>query len=184
MNTRDALLDGARRAFSERGYAATSLTELAAARGLTKAAIYHHFPSKRALLETLLSSGTAAAHAALTSNARLEDRLKAYVQVYNDHLEPLTAVTTAQGSRRGGDLEAVEIAQAHMWRGVALLERALAEVVSDERAKLLAPTFSSIVHGAYMMARHHPGLHRDDLLDEGVRVFVCGLSGLGLERQT
>ncbi len=178
MNTRDALLGEARRAFSERGYTATSLAGLAAARGLTKAAIYHHFPSKRALLEALLDDGLAAAQAALTSAAPLEARLKAYARVYGDHLEPLSAVASAQSSRRGGDSEAVEIAQEHMRRGVALLESALAEAVGDERAKLLAPTFSSIVHGAYMMARHHPGLRRDDLLDEGVRVFVYGLEPL------
>lgn len=51
--TRAALLAGARRLFAERGYAATSLDEIAAAARVTKGALYHHFANKQALLEEL-----------------------------------------------------------------------------------------------------------------------------------
>ena len=39
--------------FSTRGYEATSLQEIAAALDVTKAALYYHFPSKAALLQSL-----------------------------------------------------------------------------------------------------------------------------------
>jgi len=51
-NTRERIVDEAMRLFSEHGYAATSITKIEAAAGLTPGAggIYHHFPSKEALL--------------------------------------------------------------------------------------------------------------------------------------
>jgi AcrR family transcriptional regulator len=48
--TRERLLDEARRLFRERGYAATSLEQIAEAAGVTKGAIYGHFSSKEDLL--------------------------------------------------------------------------------------------------------------------------------------
>lgn len=47
------ILGAAERLFAERGYARTSMREIAAAVGLTDAALYRHFPSKRAILESL-----------------------------------------------------------------------------------------------------------------------------------
>lgn len=48
--TRGRLLDEAQRLFRERGYAATSLEQIAEAAGVTKGAIYGHFSSKEDLL--------------------------------------------------------------------------------------------------------------------------------------
>ncbi|HEX9891212.1 MAG TPA: TetR/AcrR family transcriptional regulator [Actinomycetota bacterium] len=47
--TRHRILEAASRAFAERGYAGTSFADLMAATGLTKGALYFHFPSKDAL---------------------------------------------------------------------------------------------------------------------------------------
>src|SRR5580692_4117959 len=48
--TRQRLLEEARRLFRERGYAATSLEQIAEAAEVTKGAIYGHFSSKEDLL--------------------------------------------------------------------------------------------------------------------------------------
>jgi AcrR family transcriptional regulator len=48
--TRERLLGEARRLFRDRGYAATSLEQIAEAAGVTKGAIYGHFSSKEDLL--------------------------------------------------------------------------------------------------------------------------------------
>ncbi len=50
----DSLLDTAVEVFNERGYDATSTAELAARLGVSKAAIYHHVPSKVELLRLAL----------------------------------------------------------------------------------------------------------------------------------
>jgi AcrR family transcriptional regulator len=47
--TRRHILEVAARAFAENGYAGTSFSDLMAATGLTKGALYFHFPSKDAL---------------------------------------------------------------------------------------------------------------------------------------
>lgn len=52
-STRQALLDSAAALFQAKGYAATSLDEVAAGARVTKGAVYHHFSSKRALYEAL-----------------------------------------------------------------------------------------------------------------------------------
>jgi AcrR family transcriptional regulator len=51
--TRRALLDAAADLFTERGFAKTSLDDIAAVARVTKGAIYHHFASKPGLLEAL-----------------------------------------------------------------------------------------------------------------------------------
>lgn len=52
--TRNALLDEATTLFAERGFAATSLEDIASATQVTRGAVYHHFANKRALFETVL----------------------------------------------------------------------------------------------------------------------------------
>lgn len=52
--TRQAVLAAALHLFSERGYAATRLSDIAEAAGVTRGAIYHHFDDKAHLYRTLL----------------------------------------------------------------------------------------------------------------------------------
>ncbi len=49
--TRLALVAAARELFGERGYAATSIEEVAARAGVTKGAVYHHFGGKATLFQ-------------------------------------------------------------------------------------------------------------------------------------
>lgn len=52
--TRKQILDSSLRLFSEKGFARTSVRDIAQAAGITDAAIYYHFDSKRDLFEALL----------------------------------------------------------------------------------------------------------------------------------
>jgi AcrR family transcriptional regulator len=52
-DTRGQIVDAALRLFSERGYARTTVRDIAREVGITDAAIYYHFASKRDLLEAL-----------------------------------------------------------------------------------------------------------------------------------
>jgi AcrR family transcriptional regulator len=53
-NTRDRILDSARRRFIDHGYDGTSLRDIAEDLGFTKAALYYHFQTKEQILEALL----------------------------------------------------------------------------------------------------------------------------------
>ena len=50
----DGILDSAAALFAQRGFAKTSLQDVAAAVGLSKAGLLHHFPSKESLHEAVL----------------------------------------------------------------------------------------------------------------------------------
>lgn len=52
--TRATLLATARKVFSERGYAETSMDDLTAQAGLTRGALYHHFGDKKGLLAAVV----------------------------------------------------------------------------------------------------------------------------------
>jgi AcrR family transcriptional regulator len=51
---RETILRGAAGAFAEKGYAATSMEDVAAAAGITKLIVYRHFASKEALYDAVL----------------------------------------------------------------------------------------------------------------------------------
>ena len=50
---RELLIDAGIRLFTAKGYAATSTSALLAEAGVSKGALYHHFPSKEALFEAI-----------------------------------------------------------------------------------------------------------------------------------
>ena len=54
VETRERILAAARALFAERGYAGTSIRDLAEALGFTKAALYYHFPGKAEILHALV----------------------------------------------------------------------------------------------------------------------------------
>lgn len=56
QRTRDSVLTISAKLFSEKGYAATSVADIASEADISKAAIYHYFENKEALLTELLSS--------------------------------------------------------------------------------------------------------------------------------
>lgn len=82
--TRDRILDAALAAWGTRGYEATSLDALAASLGVRKQTILYWFPSKEALLESVIASGAAdLAHAmesALESAGDGWDKVEAVVR--------------------------------------------------------------------------------------------------------
>src|ERR1700722_4525561 len=55
--TRTALVAAARRLFGRDGFAATSVDDIAREARLTTGALYHHFPNKTALFESVFEAG-------------------------------------------------------------------------------------------------------------------------------
>lgn len=58
--SRTAILEAATGLFGERGFAGTTMDAVAAAAGLAKGAVYHHFPGKEALFEAVFDRVSAA----------------------------------------------------------------------------------------------------------------------------
>lgn len=78
--TRQRLIDEADRLFRERGYAATSIEQIAAAAGVTKGAVYGHFASKEDLLLSANEDLPTPDYGALLNDASvpLRERLAAF----------------------------------------------------------------------------------------------------------
>jgi AcrR family transcriptional regulator len=53
LATREQLVEAATNLFSEQGYESTSIEAVLAMTGVSRGALYHHFPSKEALLEAV-----------------------------------------------------------------------------------------------------------------------------------
>ena len=80
QRTRQRLLAEAQRLFRERGYAATSLEQIAEAAEVTKGAIYGHFASKEDLMLSALEAAPAPDYSATLNDTSqpLRDRLAAF----------------------------------------------------------------------------------------------------------
>jgi len=80
--TRDRIIDAAMELFSEHGYRGTSITRIEQAAGLSPGAggIYHHFPSKEALL-------TAGVERQLSRLAALRDIRRLFADLGDLHTE-------------------------------------------------------------------------------------------------
>jgi AcrR family transcriptional regulator len=91
--TRSALIAAARRLFAEHGYAGVATEEIVRAAGLTRGALYHHFPGKRELLEAVYEEiereiTQAIAESALSGPDPIE-ALRAGARAFLDHcMEP------------------------------------------------------------------------------------------------
>ncbi|GAA4888839.1 TetR/AcrR family transcriptional regulator [Streptomonospora salina] len=96
--------------FNRRGYDGTSVGDLAGELGLTKSAIYHHFPSKSDLLQAALNEAldglsevidTAVASengARETARERLESAVRQSVAVLVEHLPAVTLLLRVHGN--------------------------------------------------------------------------------------
>lgn len=55
QENREKMIQAARKAFAEKGYAAASMDELTASVGLTRGALYHNFNDKKGLLAAVVA---------------------------------------------------------------------------------------------------------------------------------
>ncbi len=118
--TRQTILDAAGAELSRHGYAATSLGRLVEAAGLTKGALFHHFPDKRTLvlswIEERLASAIEARWLAPLENADSLEVLRNLCRLRFGDLAPgdatsalsaLAAEVTAADDMLGNGLEKI-----------------------------------------------------------------------------
>jgi len=84
-DTRQRILDTARRLFSDSGYLGVSMNDIARHLGITKAALYHHFKGKAAIYAAVLDdvfSGLRAQVADAVEQETAEGRLRRLIKNY------------------------------------------------------------------------------------------------------
>lgn len=159
VRKRAELLAALAHVFRERGYEGATLTELAAATGLGKASLYHHFPGGKAemadaLIRDALAQARARAFAHLQGPEPPAQRLQRFVRGYGDYLEaangPCLLGVLAMGSARRvhGEMLAAQFSE---WRDAlaALFEEAGQK---PKRAGRSAAEVLNILYGAQMTA--------------------------------
>ena len=107
--TKQALLDTAKRLFSQQGYDATSLRQIADAVGMTKAAVYYHFPAKEHLLLALtrpMLDGMSELVTQLRTSkgTQPEDALSAYLDLFIEHLSIISVMARDPATQNHPDV--------------------------------------------------------------------------------
>lgn len=120
-----------------RGYSATSLQDVASAVGMTKAGLYHYFPTKQALFEAIVLSALqdlqAGARSAIAAQRDHNSKLIAFMVAHARYLEEHNEEYRASFFGRAGDgMEAYSQEQLASRKGyVQILENLLEKGVSE-----------------------------------------------------
>jgi AcrR family transcriptional regulator len=128
--TRKQILDASLKLFSEKGFARTSVRDIAQAAGITDAAIYYHFDSKRDLFEALIEERG--------FTAALENLERAEITVGPREARPALAVGALEFIYANRDLMKVPMVEAMAEDPVAAEEyRVLRERWQRAEARIL-----------------------------------------------
>jgi AcrR family transcriptional regulator len=188
--TRRAVLQAAREAFVERGYAAASTTAIARQAGVTRGALYHHFPDKSALFravfvaieQELNDSVLEAARRATTTMEAFIAGCAAYLDFAVRPDWQRIAVVEAPAVLGAADWHAIDsgIGLASMEAGLAALdaEGLLQRPASPELAVLL---FGALTDAGLALARDS-GLSREELLTAFLSLAVPAMDDSSASR--
>jgi AcrR family transcriptional regulator len=159
--TRRRIIDAAQRLFVERGYASTSIKEVAADASVAVQTIYWVFGNKAALVSGIRDAWLTRAHTG--------ERLQA-VLIINDPHDRLAAAAAFMRHQWETGAEAVAVQQDAMWSDPEI--RHTVEAVLENRAQALAPIVEAL----------DGHLRRDLEAKEALDIFIA-LLGFELYRE-
>lgn len=185
-HTRKQILDASLRLFSERGFARTTVRDIAQAADITDAAIYYHFQSKRDVLDALVEERGFVAglqelervSAELPLRETLDWMARGAINIMDDNREFLRLIIM---EGLGGDDAALE----QYRRLIDLWERALTAVLEryDEKRELPNDTPSSLARRVIyvilmafqdtIMGRHVPSRATPEERREALYAFAA-----------
>lgn len=160
---REQIVTLAARLFGEKGYDGTSLRDIAEAAGITKAALYYHFPDKERLYEDV----------AMTRIRELLEEVKAAIEKSDDPVEKIRLFLIASARRMDRDRLGWMASANIFWsldrtkRGPAimkvrddyehLLRDLIAEAIKQKRFRLVDPAVLGrlLLSGLNHMPRWH-----------------------------
>jgi AcrR family transcriptional regulator len=181
---RDRILAAAQEVFAQRGYHGSSLDDIAKASGTSKALIYEHFDSKRALHEELINAHAGelarrfAANAA--TGARGEERLRAGVDVFFAWVEERREAWRAL-FRDAADPELaplIDKLQGQAAGAIVALLPASGEGVDERDVEMYAQLVSGACQALANWWGDHPDVPREELVDRVMAFCWDGLARL------
>lgn len=188
---RQAILDRSTELFARKGYDRTSMAEVAAACGVSKALVYHYYASKETLLFDILRDhlqalidAVAAVETRLAARPRLRALVGALLEAYRDadhehriQLNELDKLPAAKQTQLK-DMER-ELVQAF---AVAIAD--VVPPVGRDRRLLMPVTMSlfGMLNWHYMWFRDAGPLTREDYADLATTLLVEGAQALAGKR--
>jgi TetR/AcrR family transcriptional regulator len=185
-NTRAELLDRALDLFAAYGYDGVGVQQICDAAGVTKPTLYHHFGSKRGVLETLMGERLAPLYAALGENAARGTNLPAA-------LTAVAAETFAYARRERTFYrlyltlwfaptrsEAYEVARRFHERQFEAVDRLVREACADSaglkaRHRALAAAFLGMLNNHVGLALNHYAALNERLARSATHEFLYGV---------
>lgn len=186
-DTRTDILRAAARLFKDKGYAGTSIQDIAAELGLRKSSLYHHFTSKEEILVAILNRG---ADRALEQLAALRDqpgtapeRLERMARVHMDWISAdfdsaIAVMILQRGTALADDQRARFLEKRRRYQG--LLEQLLRQGVErgeivDADPGLTALALLGMLNWAVYWYRRGGRRSGDEIAHHFVNLIVEGL---------
>jgi AcrR family transcriptional regulator len=173
---REVILAAAEATFARSGYHAAALEDIAAAAGVSKALIYEHFESKRALHTALLGANAAEIFRRLEEGAaqgrtgaeRLRNGIDAFLAFVEDNREAWRAL-----SRDAADPVVAEVASHLQERATAVVGALLAAGGAEDgqRAEIRAQLLSGAVQALATWWDGHRDVPRAVLVERAMELF-------------
>lgn len=183
-DTRAELLDRALDLFAAYGYDGVGVQQICAAAGVTKPTLYHHFGSKRGLLEALMEARLDALEASLSADAPGDDLAAALTAVAGATFAFASAERTFYrlyltlwfAPLRS---EACEVAQAFHARHFAAVERAFLAAARNDaalqgRERSLAAAFLGALNNHIGLALNNYAALNGRLARDAAHAFLYG----------
>ncbi len=177
---RAALRKGAARYFAQHGFDRASMTGAAKSCGVSKALIYHYYPSKEDLLFDILDDhlGTLVAQVEAAKGQGMRGLIRAILSAYEDadaeHKLQLDALAVLPEDKQAPLI-------AHQRRLVAIMSQAVAQEapgLTPDRLRAATMTVFGILNWFYMWHRPGKGLSRADYADLAGDFVMGGLARL------
>lgn len=175
------ILDAAQEVFAQHGYHGASLEKIARASGTSKALIYEHFESKRAMHETLLAEHAGELFRRLAANAARgaagEDRLRGGVDAFFGWVQERPVAWRAL-FRDAADPELAPVFD-RLQAQIAAAVRAMVEpeggVHDPQRIEMYAQLTSGACQALANWWADHPEVPRATVVDRVVELCWTGM---------
>lgn len=186
---RDEILNVAAACFARQSYPATSMNDIAAACGTSKARLYHYYESKEALLFDLLDGYTqkllviisqvqaAAQRRALDERATLQELIRAFLREYETSATRHAALLGSTQFLREEQREVILDRERDVVSAVTrFLRRAYPERLNERNQTALAMTLFGMINWTFTWLRPDGQLSYADFAEEVVALLDRGLA--------
>lgn len=187
----DAILSGAARVFGAKGYAATSMREVARETGASLGSIYWHFENKEDLLRALICGNFQRVSESLDARlegledprAELEAFVENHVEFFARHLDEMRVMSHELDTLRGeAGREVATLRRSYTERARDILERLRPDLADDE-IQVATLSLFGMLNWTYRWFHTLPaGTSTRTLARSMALIFLDGLARPGLER--